>query len=157
MTDGTIEEFLATNRFFAGLGDQDIRFMASKAERRHLDREEVLFRYDAPARKFFVLERGRISLEVAAIEGPPLELQELGDGAILGWSWLIAPYRWSFQARAEVPSDVVEFDGKAILDRCERNPKFGYELLKRFSSLMSERLEFARRKMMDEWDPPGFA
>lgn len=157
MTNGDIEKFLAGHDFFKGLEDEDIRFLAGKAQMRQLDKEEVLFRYDAPASRFFLLARGRISLEVAAIEGPPLELQELGDGAILGWSWLIAPYRWSFQARAEVPSEVIEFDGKAILERCERNPSFGYELLKRFSSLMSERLEFARRRMMDEWYPPGFA
>jgi hypothetical protein len=29
--------------------------------------------------------------------------------------------------------------------------------MKRFSALMSERLGFARRKMMQEWQPPGFA
>jgi hypothetical protein len=34
---------------------------------------------------------------------------------------------------------------------------FGYELLKRFAALMSERLHFARQKMMQEWKPAGFA
>ncbi len=98
-----------------------------------------------------------MSIEIAAIEGPPLELQRLEPGAVLGWSWLIPPYRWSFQARAEEPGKALEFDGEAVLERCESNPAFGYQVLKRFSSLMSQRLEYARRKMMDEWDPPGFA
>jgi CRP/FNR family cyclic AMP-dependent transcriptional regulator len=30
-------------------------------------------------------------------------------------------------------------------------------VLKRFAALMSERLSFARRKMMEAWNPPGFA
>ena len=52
---------------------------------------------------------------------------------------------------------LLEFDGRAVLARCEQDSKFGYELLKRFAALMSERLEAARQKMMDEWNPPGFA
>jgi hypothetical protein len=52
---------------------------------------------------------------------------------------------------------VIEFDGSAILERCEKDPAFGYELFKRFAALMSERLDAARQKMMDQWDPPGFA
>jgi hypothetical protein len=54
-------------------------------------------------------------------------------------------------------SDLLEFDGSAILARCEEDPNFGYGLFKRFAALMSERLDAARQKMMDEWNPPGFA
>jgi hypothetical protein len=54
-------------------------------------------------------------------------------------------------------SYLLEFDGSAILARCEEDPKFGYELFKRFAALMSARLDAARQKMMDQWDPPGFA
>lgn len=157
MTDASIKQYLSEQPFFAGLAPEFIDFLASCAARRDVGKNEVLFRYDTRAEKFHVLCEGRISIEVAAIEGPPLELQELGPGSVLGWSWLIAPYRWSFQARAEEASEVIEFDGRAVLQRCEEDPKFGYELFKRFSSLMSERLAFARRKMMDEWSPAGWA
>ena len=98
-----------------------------------------------------------MTVEVPAIEGPSLEIQSLGPDEVLGWSWLIPPYSWSFQARACETTDILEFDGKAVRDRCEQDPGFGYAVLKRFSSLMSDRLEAARRKMMDEWNPPGFA
>jgi CRP/FNR family transcriptional regulator, cyclic AMP receptor protein len=49
------------------------------------------------------------------------------------------------------------FDEAAILLHCEKKPKFGHGLLKKFAELMSIRLDAARRKMMDEWNPPGFA
>jgi CRP/FNR family transcriptional regulator, cyclic AMP receptor protein len=48
-------------------------------------------------------------------------------------------------------------DGEGVLAKCEEDPRFGYELLKRFSALMSERLRHARLKMMEEWQPPGMA
>ena len=75
----------------------------------------------------------------------------------MGWSWLISPYKWSFQAKAIEDADLLRFDGKAILTQCELDPKFGYELLKKFAELMSVRLDSARQKMMEEWNPAGFA
>lgn len=157
MSKQSIREDLAGHDFFSDLDAETLDFLASHASERELSEDEVVHRYDSPAEDFFLVREGRITVEVAAIEGPPLELQNLGEGAILGWSWLIPPYRWSFQARAETPGKVLQFDGKAIRERCESDPAFGYEILKRFSRLMSERLQFAREKMMEEWNPPGFA
>lgn len=152
-----IEKILTERNFFAGLDAKDLSFLAGCAEKRQLKRGKVLFRYGAPAEEFYLLLSGVITLEVAAIEGPPLILQNLGQGAVLGWSWLIPPYKWSFQARADEDCDILAFDGKAILARCEAEPAFGYDILKRFSTLMSERLSYARSRMMEEWNPPGFA
>jgi len=152
-----IEKKLAEERFFAGFKAKDLSFLAGCAKTRRLRKDQVLFRYGAPADEFYLLLSGLITLEVAAIEGPPLILQSLGRGAVLGWSWLIPPYKWSFQARAGEETEILAFDGKAILARCEAEPAFGYDVLKRFSTLMSERLNYARSRMMEEWNPPGFA
>jgi hypothetical protein len=92
-----------------------------------------------------------------AIMGPALEIQAVDEDQVLGWSWLISPYRWNFQTKAEEDSELLQFDGVAILARCEQEPKFGYELLKKFAGLMSVRLNAARQKMMNEWNPIGFA
>ena len=81
----------------------------------------------------------------------------LGKDQVLGWSWLIPPYKWNFQAMPEEDSELLMFDGKTILAKCEKDPRFGYELLKKFAGLMSVRLDAARQKMMDEWNPAGFA
>jgi CRP-like cAMP-binding protein len=155
--DIDIEALLSRTPFFAGLEREYLEYLARQAALRRLAADAVLFAYADEARHFYLVTEGQVSVEVAAIEGPALELQCLGPGAVLGWSWLIAPYRWSFQARAAAPSAVLEFDGTRVLARCERDPAFGYEIVKRFSSLMSERLNFARQKMMEEWKPAGFA
>lgn len=157
MAEGSNEEILAGHAFFAGLAPEHLAFLGAHCDHRRLGKDELAFRHGDKARHFYLVLSGRLTVEVAAIEGPALELQTLEPGAVVGWSWLIRPYRWHFQARAEAPTDVLEFDGTAILERCEQDSKLGYELLKRFSGLMSERLQFARRKMMDEWKPAGFA
>lgn len=157
MANASIKKYLTNNEFFSGLAEESLDFLVEHAVERSLRKDEILFHHGTQADRFYLMASGSISVEVAAIEGPSLQLQNLGPGAVIGWSWLIAPYKWAFQARAEEPAKVVEFDGNAVLSRCEQDPKFGYELLKRFSALMSERLQFARRKMMEAWNPPGFA
>ena len=152
-----IEGILAEQPFFAGLKAADLSFLANAAERRPLRKDQILFRYGAPADEFYLVLSGSVTLEVAAIEGPALVLQSVGTGAVLGWSWLIPPYKWSFQARSNEETEVLAFDGKAVLARCEADPAFGYDVLKRFSTLMSERLGYARERMMEAWNPPGFA
>ena len=58
---------------------------------------------------------------------------------------------------AEEDTVLLMFGCTIKLARCEKEPEFGYELLMKFSELMSMRLNAARHKMIDEWNPVGFA
>jgi CRP/FNR family transcriptional regulator, cyclic AMP receptor protein len=148
---------LGDSALLTGLAPEFLGFLAQHARARRLVENEVVFHYGERAHHFYLVTQGHISVEVAAIEGPALQLQDLGPGKVVGWSWLIPPHRWSFQARAKTPAEIIELDGDAVLRECEANPQFGYELLKRFSALMSERLQHARQRMIEEWRPGGFA
>ena len=152
-----LKQILSANIFFANMKAQDLDFLVDNAQLKNLETGDVVFRQGEHAESFYLLLSGEIIVEVPAIQGPSLQVQELSTGKMLGWSWLISPYRWDFQARATSDAELIEFDGKAILAKCEADPSFGYDLFKRFTGLMSERLLSARRKMMDQWDPPGFA
>ena len=151
------DDYLSTHAFFSGLSEDYVKLLSEFATEKHVDKGNVLFQQGRSADKFYLLRKGQVSVQVPALVGPPLELQLLGENQMLGWSWLIPPYRWNFLARAVEDSELIEFDGTAILARCEEDPKFGYELFKRFTALMSERIDSARQKMMDQWNPPGFA
>jgi CRP/FNR family transcriptional regulator, cyclic AMP receptor protein len=153
----SIGDYLSTRAFFSELDQDYMKFLADSATEMRIKKGDVLFQQGERADKFYLLRKGQVSVQVPALMGPVLEIQTLGEGQMLGWSWLIPPYRWNFQARALEDSDLLEFDGSAILARCEKDPKFGFELFKRFAALMSERLDAARQKMMDAWNPPGFA
>ena len=153
----SIDDYLSTHAFFAGLNEDYLKLLAGFATETKVARGNVLFQQGKPADKFYLVRKGLVSVQVPALVGPPLEMQVLGENQMLGWSWLIPPYRWNFLARAVEDSELIEFDGAAILARCEADPKFGYELFKRFTALMSERIDSSSQKMMDQWNPPGFA
>jgi len=153
----SVANLLSDQELFRGMGRDPIERLAAHAAPRSLERNEVLFRHGEPAEHFFLVRSGGVVLEVPAISGPTLEVQRLAAGEVLGWSWLIPPYRWNFDARAVEASELLAFDGVAIREACEHDPAFGYAVLKRFSALMSQRLEVARQRMMENWSPPGFA
>ncbi len=157
MTNPPIEQYLSTHAFFAGLSPEFIGFLARCASEQQIEPGAVLFHQGERAHQFYLIRDGRITIEIPAITGPTLQVQSLGADQILGWSWLIPPYQWNFQARAEAHTALLVFDGDAVRARCEAESNFGYLLLKRFAALMAERLEVARQKLMDQWNPPGFA
>ena len=68
---------------------------------------------------------------------------------MLGWSWLIPPYRWRFSARTQQATQALAFDGKFLRAKCEEDHDLGYELLKRFSRVFSERLQATRVQLLD--------
>lgn len=140
---------------FRGLERDEVETLCRFANNRSLPQGKVIFTQNTAAEHFYLIRSGRVSVEVPALYGEPLRVQTVNPGEILGWSWLIPPYRWHFNAEALEDTELTEFDGKAILDLCEKNKEFGYSVFKFFSALMSERLQAARASMMDEWGQGG--
>lgn len=150
-------EYLKSHTIFSDLKVKHIEILAKHCKKQTFAVGDLLFKQQDPAETFFILLVGSVQVEVPAIQGPALPVQELGPDEVLGWSWLIPPYRWNFEAKADQDCEVLVFDGKALLAYCEEHNDFGYELIKRFSGLMSQRLQAARIRMMDNWAPAGWA
>ena len=157
MSNQSITEYLSAHEFFSEFSDDVLKFLCECSSMREIKKGQILFLQGEHADKFYVVRSGRISLQMPAIMGPTLEIQTVDEDQVLGWSWLISPYQWNFQTKAEDDSELLQFDGAAILAQCELDPKLGFELVKKFAALMSVGLNAARLKMMDEWNPIGFA
>lgn len=137
MNNQSTPVYLSTHEFFSEFSDDVLKFLSDCSSIHEIKKGQILFRQGENADKFYVVRNGRISIQMPAIIGPSLEIQTLDKDQVLGWSWLISPYKWNFQTKAEEDSELLQFDGAAILARCEHEPKFGYELLKKFAALMS--------------------
>ena len=84
--------------------------------------------------------------------GCGLTVQTLHDGDILGWSWLIPPYKWKYDGRAAEMTRAIAFDGKCLRDKCEHDHDMGYELLKRIASILGEHLDSTRFQLRGIYD-----
>jgi CRP/FNR family transcriptional regulator, cyclic AMP receptor protein len=139
-----IRTYLEQLPFFAGLSSEQLNKLTSFATAARYNAQQRVFKSHTDADKFYIIRDGKVAVEVPAVEGEPLRVQVLGNGGILGWSWLIPPYRWSFDARALNASDIITVDGVKLREYCEQDHSLGYILIKRFAVLMAERLNASR-------------
>jgi len=144
-----LDELIADAAVFAGLDTRWLELIASCARNEHVSAGEYLFYEGQPADRFFLIRRGRATLEVHAPGLGPKVIETFEEGEVVGWSWLFKPYRWQFDARANSPTSVVAFDAACLRGKCEADHELGYQLMQRFASAMLERLQATRLQLLD--------
>jgi CRP/FNR family cyclic AMP-dependent transcriptional regulator len=140
---------LAEHPFFADLADTTIAAVSRCAVEVDFATDEHPFQADEPADHFYVIERGRMAIEIDTPRQGPIVISTLGPGEILGVSWMLPPYRWTFDARAVEPTVALMIDAACLRDICDDDPAIGYPLYKRFARLVHDRLVAARLQMID--------
>ena len=151
----TIPEYLPQHPFFAGLPEPVVTLVAGCAVNVHFHPGQHLFHEGEPADTFYVIRHGRVSLEVHAPAGPSVVVDSAHADDVVGWSWLVPPHRWLFDARATEETSAIAFDGACLRDRCDTDPAVGYALLQRVVQVMSTRLQSARIRLLDLYGTPA--
>jgi CRP-like cAMP-binding protein len=145
----TIEPIIREHPFFQGFKADHIQLIVGCASNVRFNPGEFLLREGREINRFFVLRQGKVAVEVHVPGRGPVVIQTLAEGEVLGWSWLIAPYRGRFDARAVQLTRAIAFDGQCLRGKCEKDHDLGYELLRRFSEIMVRRLEATRVQLLD--------
>ncbi len=101
---------------------------------------DYLWRQGGPADFFYLICTGRAGLEISIPHEGVLRLENLGDGEVLGWYWLLPTARWNVDARAVSDLRALRVDGKLLRQQCERDPSLKCALLDRFSVVLAQRL-----------------
>jgi CRP/FNR family cyclic AMP-dependent transcriptional regulator len=144
-----IEELLSSHPFFEGLPEADIRVIAGCASNMHFEAGQYLFKESDPADRFFAIREGSVAIEIFVPERGAVPVQTVGEGEIVGWSWLFPPYVWRFDARAVTNLRTTSFDGACLRRKAESDPRLGYELMKRLARIVSLRLDATRHQLLD--------
>ncbi len=145
----TVEDLLKAHPFFKGMKEDYIASLAGCASNARFEARETIYRQKEPADHFYIIQDGKVAVDTEAPGGGVLTIQTLGEGDILGWSWLFPPYVWHFGARAMEPTRMVVLDARCLREKCEEDPAMGYEFMKRFSALFLRRLQETRMQIMD--------
>jgi CRP-like cAMP-binding protein len=140
---------IAAHPFLLGLSEHHVRLLADCATRVAFEADGVLFRERETANRFYLIERGEVLLETNTVAGKSVVIDTIGNGDLLGWSWLFPPHLWRFTARASEATTAIFFYGTILREYCEKDHTLGYELLKRMSEVMTRRLQLARAKLVE--------
>jgi CRP/FNR family transcriptional regulator, cyclic AMP receptor protein len=144
-----LDELISQSPVFAGLSAAHLQLIAGCGINERFDQGSYLFREGAAADRFYLIRSGSIALEVAVPGRGAHLLETLGEGEVVGWSWLFEPYRWQFDGRAVSACRVVTFDGACLRGKCESDHELGYGLMRRFAASMVDRLQATRLQLLD--------
>ena len=145
----SVSELLARHPFFTGLDEATVRMLEGCAHNSHVRLGEYLFREGEAADQFFVIRRGRVALDVHVPGRGGYVIDTVDEGDVVGWSWLVPPYRWFFDARAVQEVSAVAVDATCLREKCEQDPALGYALMQRVAGVMYHRLQSARVRLLD--------
>ena len=144
-----LEDILAEAGALRSLSPEHRATLAGCARLRVFPSGEYLLRAGQPADAFFVIRHGQVSVLTDVPGRGEVTLETLGDGELLGWSWLVPPYHTRFGARALDAAHVVEMDAACLREKCETDPALGYDLLRIVATVFVHRLEETRVRLLD--------
>ncbi len=144
-----LESILAEHPFFQGLKEDHLNLIVGCASNVRFDAGKYILREGEEANTFYLLRFGKVALELVTPNKGAIIIETLDQGDILGWSWLIPPYMWRFDAKAIELTRAIAIDGKCLRRKVEADHDLGYEIMKRFSELLSKRFEATRFQLLD--------
>ncbi|WP_068055011.1 Crp/Fnr family transcriptional regulator [Nocardia xishanensis] len=108
-----------------------------------------------PADRCWLIRRGRILLDAQVPGRGGVVLQTLEGGDVLGWSWLVPPYRWHFGAVTAEPVEAIEFDARTLAELADRDPRFALALTLMLFEALLDRLQATRARLLDLYRNPA--
>jgi CRP/FNR family cyclic AMP-dependent transcriptional regulator len=144
-----LTEILRQHPFLFGLSDEMMQVLIGCASNVRFAEGEYLIHEGEVANQFYLIRTGRVALEIDVVGKKDLRILTVGPGEVLGWSWLISPYRWHFNGVAVVETRAVALDAECLRNKCEADSAFGYEMLKRLAQVMERRVEATRLQLLD--------
>jgi len=144
-----IDSIIARHEFFKEFRRDHMEIMQACAEEVRFNRDQYLVRQGQGAERFFLIRKGQVRVELVGEDKKPIPVQTVGPNEIVGWSWMIPPYRWSFDVRAQEPTIAIVFDGSALRKTCEKDFELGFRLLQRVNFALLQRLEALRAQLLE--------
>ena len=150
-----LDRYIREHPFFAGLADEYVQLVVGCASNVVFKAGSYLYRHGDPADTFYLLRHGRVALEMSAPARAPVTFQTVVEGEIVGVSWLLPPYRWSYDARAVDLVRAIAMDAKCLRDKCDSDHDLGYDMMMRFVPVLVSRLQATRMQIMDVYGTPA--
>lgn len=144
-----LKEILYNHPAFKILGPEYINYLCECARKETFKPDTFIFKTGEPADEFYLIDSGKITLQVYSPPKGPLNILTLTSHDLLGWSWLYPPYTWHFEARAVTETATYTFDAVRVREKCQEDFEFGYLFSSCFGKVMMQRLAATRLQLLD--------
>lgn len=140
---------LGAQRFLRGMPANQLATLTAACRHVIIPCGQRLFDEGATADRFWLVDAGLVTVDVAVPGDGRVVIEILGRGDLLGLAWLQPPYQWRFGAKATQPTEAFEFDARAVRAACDNDPSLGYEFTRRLSAVIVRRLQATRGRLID--------
>jgi len=145
----TLDPVLAAHPFLQGLDPRHLKVIGECASKVNFNAGEFLFREQDEATNFYLINHGRVAVEIFRARRGPVNVQTLREGEAVGWLWFGKPYHWHFDARAVQLTRALALDVKSLMERCDQDQQLGYELMKRYAHMLAVQFRVAILQLGD--------
>lgn len=145
---------IAGHRLFKGLDAGFLELVTGCAKNVRFEAGDYLCHEGDAASHIYLLRTGRAALEISAPGHGAMTFQTLGPNEVIGISWLVPPYHWSFDARATEAIRAISLDATCLRNKCEADHDLGYEVMKRITPILVDRLHSTRLQVLDLYGQP---
>ena len=147
--DLSIESTLAHCELLEPLSEAQIRALAEHGRLVTVKEGEALFDENTVAHTLFVVASGRLAIRLATPAGRIIEVQEIGQYCVSGWSSLVAPHVYVAEASALEDSTVLAISADEVDDILLREPAAGYQVMKKLAGVISARLREMKEELIE--------
>jgi CRP/FNR family cyclic AMP-dependent transcriptional regulator len=148
MIDVTAEALVA-HPFLSGMSRDHLAVLAEAAADVSFPARHRLFEDGGHATRFWLIQSGYVALDLHVPGQGRVQIDTIGMGELLGWSWLFPPYTWAFGAVAASPVEAFEFDARAVRACCASDSELGYEVTRRLARVVASRLQATRVRLIN--------
>ncbi|MEZ6057615.1 MAG: Crp/Fnr family transcriptional regulator [Planctomycetaceae bacterium] len=149
MEASQLKAILEDHSFTAHFPQSVLEALAEVASVQEVTAGEIVFRDGGPNDQLYLVQQGRLALEINIPGQRPVRILTLAPGEMAGWSALLGEGKMTAGATAIVDSVLIVAPAAALRDLCEVNHDFGYHLMRQMAVALSQRLVVTRLQLLD--------
>ena len=144
---GSIKQVLATSQLFEGLTDDELDKIVALCWEQVYEQGTILFSEGDEAKELYVVQGGRVVLEITlhigSGSGRRGTADVISEGAVFGCPALCEPRDCVNSARCIEKTRVLVFNGEELCNFFKKNPHTGYKVVQRLAKTMVSRFQHA--------------
>lgn len=130
--------------FLKGLTPDDSKLILALGKPRALNPGDVLFDLADEATSLYLVVEGRVDLTLplrVGGEDEHVSVEERGKGQMLGWSALVAPYRFTLRATASTDTELLSFPREGLQGLFSSRPDLGLVVMSNLAAIVGQRFQ----------------
>ena len=148
-------EALNSCRLFSGLSEEQLQWIMPLCRPQAVEGVTHIFREGESARFLYVVEKGRVALEMTGKrpEGgltQPAPVATIRPWETFGWSAIVEPHILTLSAKAVGPCDLILLEGNELREVLDQYRDVGFLVLEGVARLLADRLVQTRETLIYE-------